>query len=83
MRFVAKLAAVAALALATAASAAPANWTTFTDPTGAFSISVPAPPQFKSKVTTTDAGHQIPLTEYLVDGGDIERRGTCNRLPEQ
>jgi hypothetical protein len=71
MRFAATLTALFVLAFAPAASAAPDNWFTFTDSTGTFSISVPSQPQIKSKSTTTDAGHEIPLTEYLIDGGDI------------
>jgi len=71
MRFAATLTALLVLAFASPATASQGNWFTFTDSTGTFSISVPSQPQIQSKSTTTDAGHEIPLTEFLIDGGDI------------
>ena len=61
--------AIAALLLTTPAYA---EWVSFSDPAGAFTIELPVKPTAKSDTTVTKTGSSIPLTEYVIDFDSIE-----------
>lgn len=61
--------AVAALLLTTPAHA---EWLSFSDPAGAFTVELPVKPTTKSDTTVTTTGSNVSLTEYLIDFDSIE-----------
>lgn len=64
------IAAALCVCFTAAASAAADNWTSFTDPTGTFSLSVPEAPQVINNSTTLDSGKKIAMLEYMIDRGN-------------
>lgn len=67
-----RLLALVLASVAFAGSAAAANWTTFKDPNGAFSVAFPASPAVATAQTDAGGGAKVPMSVYNTTFGGIQ-----------
>ncbi len=54
------------------------NWTTFTDNSGTFSLSVPETPTFSAETTMGNNGRSVVNAKYLIDLGSVALLATIS-----
>jgi len=65
------VAAIPALFLAVAPAWADSDWISFKGAGNAFTVELPRSPAITTKSTETNANEIVPLTEYLIDDGNV------------